>query len=36
MDTEKERVIHDVMPENHMGLTLLAVARELLFHRHNF
>ena len=28
MDTEKERVIHDVVPESHMGLTLLAVARE--------
>ena len=24
MDTEKEGVIHDVVPENHMGLTLLA------------
>ena len=24
MDTEKERIIHDVMPENNKGLTLLA------------
>ena len=24
MDTEKERVIHDVVPKNHMGSTLLA------------
>ena len=24
MDTEKERVIHDVVPENHIGLTLFA------------
>ena len=24
MDTEKERVIHDVVPENHMSLTLFA------------
>ena len=24
MDTEKEGVIHDVVPENHMGLLLLA------------